>query len=156
MPANAPRLVGSIERTVSLVAAATEPVQVTLAAMPAVLDEGERVNLLIEHITAEGVNLPQYGVFLDPDGDDVDSIFVGVMPFFGIDEANAADGDHELSYAFDVTDVVRDLLAEGRFDLSLAQFRFRPVNEQAMEATSAELVAAPATVNLGSISLFVT
>ena len=157
MPPNEPRLVGSMDSPMSLVAAAEEPVRVALADMPPALGDVERVSLLVEHITVDGAPIPQYGVFLDPTGDGSDTIYVGVMPFFGLKEANAPGASHELNYAFDVTDVVKELIAAGRWDPAVAQFRFQPVNQQALAAdVAASPVDEPATVNVGSVSLFVS
>jgi tyrosinase len=152
VPANPPRLLGSIESPLSLVGAADEPVTITLTDMPPVLDASSHVSLLVEHITVDGENLPQYGIFLDPGGDVDADLFVGVMPLFGI--ANADQPGADLSYAYDLTDLVGELIATGRFDPLQASLRFRPINEDAMTATVEETGIDLGAVHIGSISLF--
>lgn len=105
-----------------------------------------RIIVVLEHITAKNPAGQVYGFFVDPEGDG-DPVHVGNLPLFGLSESNTADSDHEVSYSFDITDVVDDLRDAGTWDPSQAKFSLRIINDTDPENT------AP-TVSIGSISVY--
>ena len=152
VPANPARLLGSVDAPMSLVQGEEVPLTMTLTDVPPVIDPSDHVTLLVEHISAEGEHLPQYGVFLDPDGDLDTALYVGLLPLFGL--ADPDEPEAELTYAFDLTDLVADLVGQGRFDPTQASLRFVPVNQEAMRAAIEDVGATLGSVTIGSVSLF--
>ena len=152
VPTNPARLLGSIDAPMALVQGEEVPLTVMLTEMPPVIDPSDHVTLLVEHISAEGEHLPQYGVFLDPDGDLDTALYVGLLPLFGL--ADPEEPGAELTYTFDLTDLVADLVGQGRFDPTQASLRFVPVNQEAMTAAIEDVGATLGSVTIGSVSLF--
>jgi tyrosinase len=114
-----------------------------------------RVYLKVENVEGERNPGRSYGVFVTPPGDDEDATeedyHVGNLSLFGIEEASNLDQDHPgghgLGYAFDITDLVEDLEAEGRWDPERIKVTFAP------NRPAADDEAVP-PVRVGRVSLY--
>ncbi|GAA2108523.1 tyrosinase family protein [Microlunatus panaciterrae] len=145
-----PQRLGSVDNVVNLVEGQPQAVDFALADFgPLVLDavEPRRVLLSIEHITADAMPQQTYGVFLEPFGQG-EGVLVGSLPLFGLAESNAPDAEHGLSYTFDVTDIVQQMMAGNQWDVGRTWLSLRPV----MEVEPQDVLA---NISIGSISLMV-
>lgn len=115
------------------VGAADEPVrlQVDAATVEFATDApqtrgDERFLVSVEHISADDLPNAEWGVYLQPTSGA--PVLVGTLPLFGLRESLNADAEHELSYLFDITDLVNRLDAEGRWQPELFRATLAPVN----------------------------
>lgn len=86
----------------------------------------ERFLVSVEHISADDLPNAEWGVYLQPTSGA--PVLVGTLPLFGLRESLNADAEHELSYLFDITDLVNRLDAEGRWQPELFRATLAPVN----------------------------
>ena len=111
-----------------------------------------RVVLVVEHVTVEGENVPNYGAYVHPMGDEGEEVLVGVLSFFGLTEADD-EAAPEYSFNFDLTDLVARLTDADRWDPSQVTFSFHPVNQNWVAAVREE--GSIPTVTIGSVGLSV-
>ena len=119
-----------------------------------------RVYLNVEGIQGEENPGFSYAVYLNvPEGGgaEPERHHVGNVSFFGIERVKDLGRDHPgghgLRYAFDVTDVVSDLSAKGRWDPDRVKVTLEPLGaDSAAEGIAAE--GEPPPVHVGRISLF--
>jgi tyrosinase len=167
-----PELVGASEQPVRLAGSAAQvAVPIEQRAVRGLLAgadaEPRRVYLNIEDIEAEANPGTIYGVYVnlpeDAEPDVEDAHYVGNVSFFGIERSNEPRGDehaHGLRVAMEITDLVRDLRASGRWDDQQLQVTFKPIHliqlEEPDEAVAALKAAAPADppVSIGRVSVF--
>jgi hypothetical protein len=103
-----------------------------------------------------------FGVYLnlpkgaDPEGRD--EYLAGVVSFFGIEQAGATAAvpkgrdAHPIHYSFDITEVVDRLRSKGTWDPDTVRVELLPI--EGSEEPEPAAAAAPATVKVGTISLF--
>ena len=164
-----PELVGATEERVELSgrqAKVSVPVEApTGPAQRLGAEEGpSRIYLNVEGIEGDENPGLSYGVFINlPDDEDVDaepeSHHVGNVSFFGIERARDVERDHPgghgLRYAFDITDLVRQLRDEGRWDPEQVQVTFSPVRVQTPEGEpEAEAAEGEPTVRIGRVGIY--
>ncbi|WP_265521547.1 tyrosinase family protein [Oerskovia flava] len=91
----------------------------------------ERLLLVLEHITASAPPTGPYAVYAGPEQDE--AAFVGTLPLFGLVESMSDAASHGLTYTFDVTEVARELRAQGRWDPASLHLSFRSFEEESGE-----------------------
>ncbi|GIG56919.1 hypothetical protein Lfu02_12910 [Longispora fulva] len=96
--------------------------------------EGEdRFALALEGVSVDRQVGEVYQVYMRPSADAADEYFVANLSFFGAqphvdnDEDDAAHPGGDLSMSFDITDIVRRLTADGRWDRSRVTVDLRPM-----------------------------
>jgi tyrosinase len=113
------------------------------------------------NVEVEGEENPGllYGVYVNlPPGEPAEPEsphYVGALPFFGIettvpDEAQE-EAPHRLRYVFDITPMVAELTAQGRWDPDRLHVTFAPIGA----GPDTRLEAAPPPVRVSHVSLFV-
>jgi tyrosinase len=145
--------IGATDGAMQLVDAGTETVTIGLedvAPVVGAIGGPHRVVLMLEHVTVEGENVPNYGAYVHPMGDEGEEVLVGVLSFFGLTEADEATPD--FSFAFDLTDLVARLTDVDKWDPSRVTFSFHPVNQNWVAAVREEGNDIP-TVTIGSVGL---
>ena len=124
-----PRRVGAVDEPVRLQGDATRVEFPTDA--PATRGD-ERFLVSVEHIRADDLPNAEWGVYLEPTSGE--AVLVGTLPLFGMRESLQGNSDHDLSYLFDITDLVQRLDAEGRWDAERFRATLAPVNAVPVEA----------------------
>jgi tyrosinase len=145
-----PQTLGSIDSPMSLARGLPTTIDFDLSDFKAVVMEDpadpRRVLLSIDHITGAARPTSVFGVFAEPD-DGGEAAYLGSLPMFGMAEANAADAEHGLSYVFDVTDTMMELLNAGRWEPTHIRLAFAPINEAARMSEDV------GEVSIGSVSV---
>jgi tyrosinase len=145
--------IGATDGAMQLVDAGTETVTIGLddvAPVVGAIGGPHRVVLMLEHVSVDGENVPNYGAYVHPMGDEGEEVLVGVLSFFGLTQADD-DAAPEYSFAFDLTDLVARLTDVGKWDPSQVTFSFRPVNQNWVAAVREE--SSIPTVTIGSVGL---
>jgi len=165
-----PELVGGNDETVELTGSPTQttfPLDTPADVDPQRRRRGDpeedpvRVYLNIDDIEGEANPGVTYGVYLnvpvDAPGERAD-YHVGTLSFFGIETASDLDREHPeghgLRYAFDVTDVVDSLQAEGRWDPAGVTVSFQPLRPILPEGVEPPELPPARRVQIGTVSLF--
>ena len=86
----------------------------------------------MEHIRADDLPNAEWGEYLEPTSGE--PVLVGTLPLFGMRESQQGNSDHDLSYLFDITDLVQRLDAEGRWNAKRFRATLAPVNAVPVEA----------------------
>ena len=120
-----------------------------------------RVYLNVDDIEGQANPGLTYGVYLNtPAGapDERADYHVGTLSFFGIETATDFDREHPeghgLRYAFDVTDIVDALQAEGRWDPAGISVSFEPLRPILPEGVEPPELPPTPPVRIGTVSLF--
>ncbi|MFL5817565.1 MAG: tyrosinase family protein [Conexibacter sp.] len=133
---------------------------------PEALSE-RHVYLNIEDIEGERNPGTAYGVYVNlPEGASAAQArrhHVGNLSFFGIEHVREPRGDahaHGLRYTIDISDLVRELVAQGRWNQDALHVTFRPIEPVDPEASEEEQHAVPESlsehspVQVGRVSVF--
>lgn len=137
-PTSEPEIVGASERPVSLIGNAEHvPVAIDARAKSAALGgaaEPQRIFLNVENIEAEQNPGTVYGIYVNlpenPNPEELAAHHAGNVSFFGIERARDPRGDehgHGLRVSAEITDLVRDLKARGKWDEGQLNVTFRPI-----------------------------
>jgi tyrosinase len=125
-------------------------------------EEPNRVYLNVEDIEAERNPGISYAVYVNVPDDDADAAndvhYAGNVSFFGVEQAQDVDRDHSggrgsLRYAFDISDLVKRLMAEHLWDPERMRVMFVPLRVEAPPGVAAAEAATP-PVRVGRVSLF--
>jgi len=140
--------------------------ELTVGSMPesdAAADAAEPPRLYLNLSDIEGTKNPGvvYGVYLnlpeDAGPELRDDYLAGVVSFFGIEQAGAADAaatgrqPHPIRYSFDITEIVDRLQAKGAWDAAKMQVSLLPVGGAEEAQDEAAPVAEP--VRVGTVSV---
>ncbi|KRE21863.1 tyrosinase family protein [Agromyces sp. Soil535] len=107
-----------------------------------------RYFIRVEHLSVTRNSDRMYELYLDPDGEDPDAArFVATLPTFGAERADEPDSEHGLSFTFEITDIVEDLIANGTWNPSVARVTLRLGGEASERSPDPEL-------SIGSIDIF--
>lgn len=126
-----PQRIGAVDQPLVLTNGVAQAVEVAIPDLEVARVSGQgsgRVLLSVEHFTAENPPSTTFGVYI-ASGPEPEDIWVGNLPLFGLAESMRADGEHGLSFTFDITDTVQSLLATGEWDPASLALRFAPVGE---------------------------
>lgn len=166
-PEPTPEMVGASSAPVTLSGAPTTarvalnapqgPARLTLAAT----GEPRKVYLNIENITSTG-RTTSYAVYLNPasqtDPHENKARLAGILPMFGVKEASDPNSEHGgsgLTYSLDVTNVVRELQAQGAWDPAHLNVTFAPRVQSTEKTAATQSVARPkADIKVGRVSLY--
>jgi tyrosinase len=165
-PSHPPELVGATETPLQLTGApATVALDLTPPTGPARMQfeaqgKPDRVYLNIEGIEGDRNPGLSYAVFVGV-GDDADpeedGHWVGNVSFFGIEKTRDVNDPHAggLRIAFDITDVVEELRAQGRWDPDRLHVSFTPeVSGPPGGALEAAQALAASPVRIGRVGLY--
>jgi tyrosinase len=157
-------MIGAVEEPVVLAGAARAKASVKLAAPrrpreAGLIDSAPATYLHIEDVVGEANPGLLYGIYVNlADGDEANPDsphFAGTVSFFGIEvasgEGEGEEAPHRLHYAFNISNVVERLRAEGRWDPNSLDVTFAPV--RGLERLG-QAAAAP-TVQIGRVSVYV-
>lgn len=151
--------IGALDRTLRLTAGESPTLEFPLDAPPPpsvprapedrrAPEPPTRYFLRVEHISVDRNSDRIYELFLDPDGDRPEAArFVGTLPTFGAERADQPDAEHGLSFTFEITELVEDLIANGTWDPSMARITLRLGGEATDRSPDPEL-------SIGSIDIF--
>ncbi|WP_400996594.1 tyrosinase family protein [Agromyces sp. GXQ0307] len=107
-----------------------------------------RYFIRVEHVSVTRNSDRIYSLYLDPDGDDPEAArFVATLPTFGAERADEPDSQHGLSFTFEITEIVEDLIAAGTWNPSVARVTLRLGGEASDRSPDPEL-------SIGSIDVF--
>ncbi|WP_438853925.1 tyrosinase family protein [Agromyces sp. M3QZ16-3] len=107
-----------------------------------------RYFIRVEHVSVTQNSDRIYSLYLDPDGDDPEAArFVATLPTFGAERADEPDSEHGLSFTFEITEIVEDLIAAGTWNPSVARVTLRLGGEATDRSPDPEL-------SIGSIDVF--
>ena len=164
-PSHPPEMVGASDRPMVLrggrasVAFDMRPPVGPLAALGAARSPSVFLNL--EDIQADENPGVSYAVFVNlPDDVDLtdDTFYVGNVALFGVEMARDLDRDHPgghgLRYAFDITDLVARLRAEGRWDESRLTVTLAPLTPPPLAGLAPASTADLAPVTVGRVSVY--
>lgn len=168
-PDRPPELVGATDAPLTLTGGEERvAISVSESARPALLagegEEAQRVYVNVEGIQGEENPGVSYAVYVnlpdDADPSTAERHHVGNISFFGIELARDVGGDprggHGLRYAFDITDLVRQLREQGRWDPTEVRITFaplRPLPPPGAEAAPEPEEELPA-VSIGRVGIY--
>ena len=166
-PDHPPELVGATAEPLSLYGQEQRvPIELGQPSGPALLtDEGpvepERVYVNVEGVEADENPGVVYGVYVNlPDDQDAataDRFHVGNLSFFGVELASDVDRDHRggpgLRYAFDISELVKRLREDDRWDPGQVTVTFSPLGAPEDEPVVEQAEGAPA-VKIGRVGIY--
>ena len=142
------------------------PIELSEPSGPELLtDEGvaepERVYVNVEGVEADQNPGVVYGVYVnlpdDQDPDTADRFQVGNLSFFGVELASDVERDHRggpgLRYAFDITELVKRLREEDRWNPEQVTVTFSPLGAPEDEP-AAELTEGGPAVKIGRVGIY--
>ncbi|MGR0319407.1 tyrosinase family protein [Agromyces sp. ZXT2-3] len=107
-----------------------------------------RYFIRVEHVSVTQNSDRIYALYLDPDGDDPEAArFVATLPTFGAERADEPDSEHGLSFTFEITEIVEDLIAASTWNPSVARVALRLGGQPSDRSPDPDLT-------IGSIDVF--